>query len=87
MTAREIALRAGLSPAHFVAPRRFRHNDPVTLTDVNGETHQGNLHLPPVATFGGPGGAHWEPQSTDGGLGVYVIRSNGYFFRTEGRLS
>lgn len=86
MTAREIARQAGLSPSHFVAPARFRHNESVTLTDAHGVEHQGTLHLPPETLYGARG-PFLAPQVTDGGYGVHTIIRNGAMFRTEGRLS
>jgi hypothetical protein len=69
----------------------FKHGQAVTLTDINGTEHTGNLHLPDAAmsmhTRSG-----WveyaEPRTTSGALGVHTLtRPDGSRFRTEGRLS
>lgn len=72
--------------AHFVTPRRFRHGQPVTLTDAHGNDFQGTLHLPPVP-MQGQHGEYLQERVALAGYGLHTIVRDGSFFRTEGRLS
>lgn len=67
---------------------RLHNGQPITLIDVNGEHHEGELFLPDE-TYLAPatGDTRSEAQSaTEDTYGTWTILQEGHKFRTEGRL-